>query len=238
LNITHITTDYLPIRGGAELYLDYLINVFGKAGHKQKVFQIDTGVRAPGVYGLPRFPGQLGKNRGFAVWYYQISILSRIKELKKSDALIVHYPFYFLPVMWHPKTVIISHCVEWEQPPRKITHKIRKFLAKNAYKKSTAVVSNDTNFLREMGVKIEPATKYFEEVEPLRWFIPNCVDIDRFKHPPKVEALKGRDIILVPRNSSWAKGIHLALEAFAKFLKKSTGLISSETTLPFRSISL
>ncbi len=220
MKISHITTDYLPIRGGAELYLKYLMKVFNDAGHKQRVFQIDTGVSAPGVKGLKRFPGSLGKKRGIAVWYYHLSLLLESFEIKKSDALIVHYPFYYLPVMWHPKTVILSHCVEWEQPPRKITHKFRKMLALNAYKKSTAVVSNDTNYLREMGVNVSPATKFFEEVEPLRWFIPNCIDIDRFKNPKPVETLKDKEIIMVPRNSSWAKGIHLAIESFALFHKK------------------
>lgn len=220
MNIAHITTDYLPIRGGAELYLHYLLKVFASKGHKQKVFQIDTGVKAPYVKGLSRFPGSLGQRRSIAVWYYHISLLKEYAEIKNSDALIIHYPFYYLPVMWHPKTVILSHCVEWEQPPQKITHKIRKFLALNAYKKSTAVVSNDTNYLREMGVNIQPATNCFEEVEPLRWFIPNCVDIDRFKNIEPAETLKGKQIILVPRNSSWAKGVHLAIEAFAKFHKE------------------
>lgn len=184
------------------------------------MFQIDTGVSAEAVKGLKRFPGKLGQKRAFAVWYYQFSILKEYLEIKKADALIVHYPFYYLPVAWHPRTVILSHCVEWEQPPRKITHKIRKRLARYAFNNSTAVVSNDTNYLREMGVDIAPATRCFEQAEPMKWFIPNCVDIDRFKNPAPVPTLKDHEIIMVPRNASYAKGVHLALEAFAIFHKK------------------
>lgn len=217
MNIVHITTDYLPIRGGAELYLDYLMKVFDSKGHKQKVFQIDTGVGNERVKGLKRFPGSLGKRRSIAVWYYQLSLLFAYPAIRKADALIVHYPFYYPPVMYHPRTVILSHCVEWEQPPKKLTHKIRKSIAKFAFKRSRGVVSNDTNYLREMGISIAPATRCFEEVAPGKWFIPNCVDIERFRDVPPVETLADREIIMVPRNASWAKGVHVAVEAFGKF---------------------
>ena len=86
-------------------------------------------------------------------------------------------------------------------------------MAREAYRRCARFVANDTFFLREVGVDIAPGERAFEEVEPGRWFIPNCVDTSRFAPPDSSE---GRaPLITVPRNLYRNRGVHLAVEAWA-----------------------
>ena len=68
-----------------------------------------------------------------------------------------------------------------------------------------------------MGVNLKPKEKMFQEVEKNRWFLPNCVDTNVFQPNQGIGALRALNPILVPRNISFGRGIHLAIEAFAMF---------------------
>ena len=50
MHIGHITTDYLPITGGAEAYVNDLINILQPA--EQMIYQLDTGIVAKHRYGI------------------------------------------------------------------------------------------------------------------------------------------------------------------------------------------
>jgi glycosyltransferase involved in cell wall biosynthesis len=76
-------------------------------------------------------------------------------------------------------------------------------------------VVNDTHYLRQLGLNIPAATGYFTEVAPRIWFVPNCVDTEHFIPGPGLPEFEGREIILVPRQMVEARGIHLAIAAFA-----------------------
>jgi hypothetical protein len=69
----------------------------------------------------------------------------------------------------------------------------------------------------------------FTEVRPGKWFIPNCVDTRRFDRSAPAKELDGKNAILVPRNIYRQRGIHLAVDAFAKLVaggdRKSTLVI-------------
>jgi glycosyltransferase involved in cell wall biosynthesis len=105
--------------------------------------------------------------------------------------------------------------VTWDHPFWKGANRRRKALARFAWSRARSVVANDSEFLREMGVEVEPGTRLFEEVAPRRFLIPNVVDTDRFSPGPGLPALAGATVILVPRNIVFGRGIHLAVEAFA-----------------------
>jgi glycosyltransferase involved in cell wall biosynthesis len=60
---------------------------------------------------------------------------------------------------------------------------------------------------------VEPATGFFTEVAPGKWFIPNCVDTERFRATDGIAELKARNVILVPRQIVEDRGIDLAIRA-------------------------
>ncbi|MCX7013219.1 MAG: glycosyltransferase family 4 protein [Candidatus Sumerlaeota bacterium] len=226
LRIAHIAPDFLPRRGGAEVYLEQLIAALQRPGREQTVFQIDTGAVDPRVVNVPRFPGPLGRRRGFALWYFNPRLHFMRRALRRYDLLIVHYPFHVAGVWFHNRIIAISHGVEWRQPPRRLTHLLRRDIARWAVRRCRAVVANDTNFLREMGLPSQPGERPFEEHRPGVWFLPNAVDPARFANAPPDERFRPLNPILVPRNASEARGIHLAVEAFASYSQRHP-----ETTL-------
>lgn len=225
--IGHISTDYLPHRGGVETYISNLMKVLSHGEFRHTVYQSDTGIKSPEICPVPRLPGLLGKYRGISIWTYNPLLLTRRRRIKQEDILIVHYPFHYPPVSWHKRAIVLSHMVAWEQPPKRLTHKIRKRIAMKSFARAPAFVANDTNFFREMGVEINSGEKKFEQVLPGKWFIPNCVDVDFFcpadsagEVKEEYVALKERHPIVVARNISFVKGIHLSIEAYSRFVKE------------------
>ncbi|MBI5698833.1 glycosyltransferase family 4 protein [Candidatus Saganbacteria bacterium] len=216
--IAHITTDYKPIFGGAETYLANLFQTLESAGYSQRVYQRDMGVKSEELVLVPRLPEILRVGgRGSELWAYNALLMTKARELANEDLLIVHYPLQFLPVFWHKRTLVLSHGVEWHQPPVSFNHKLKMRVARFAFDRAKFLVANDTNLFREMGVDLQPKEKMFEEVLPNKWFLPNCVDTDSFRPNAGLDGLRALNPILVPRNLSYGRGIHLALEAFALF---------------------
>ncbi len=158
---------------------------------------------------------------------YNLFLLLRLPNLLREDALIIHNPFHFIPVWWHKHTIAVSHGVTWQQPPTTLTQKIKKQIAKLAFKHSRKFVANDSNFFREMGINIKPKQRMFQQVTQGKWFIPNCVDTDLFKRNKGIRELKKLNPVLVPRNIVRGRGIHLAIEAFSKFIEvyKDTSMV-------------
>jgi len=134
-------------------------------------------------------------------------------ELARFDVLIAHYPNYYRPIRWHPCTILLSHGVWWDDRPGALRSRLKRRLAREAYRQATAVVANDTFFLREMGVDAQPGLAPHTEIEPGRWYVPNAVDTDVFH--PEGDPPPGPPVILVPRNLYRNRGVHLAIEALA-----------------------
>jgi len=220
MNIGHITFKYKPVNGGEGRYISNLIKVLENQGHSQRVYQADMGVNSPELrlVKIPRF----FLERGFNVYYPFNGLLPfRFLELRREDLLIINYAFHWLPVFWHKKVVIISHGVEWEEPPIRLNHKIRRWVARYTFKNSRLVlVANDTDYFRRMGIDLKPKERLFEEIIPNKWFIPNCVDIDHFQQNKGIDELKELNPILVPRAITPQRGIHLAVQAFSQFVKE------------------
>lgn len=52
------------------------------------------------------------------------------------------------------------------------------------------------------------------------FFIPNCIDTNKFKPLSNNKTSIAEKIILVPRQITWDRGIHLAIKSFVIFIKK------------------
>ena len=74
-----------------------------------------------------------------------------------------------------------------------------------------------------MGAEAPFGTTPFIEVEPRRWFVPNCVDAERFAPCEPDAELAALRPILVPRNLYRNRGVHLAVEAFARIAEGAEG---------------
>jgi len=217
--IGHITTDYKPILGGQETYIANLFSILKDAGYEQQVYQHYLGEKGDELRFVPKIV-RTNKKVWPNVWSYNILVNLYANELRKMDRLIVHFPFHYPAVMWHKGTIVLSHGVEWRVPPQSVQHKLRARLAAFAYKNAHSFVANDTDYFRQMGLEIKPGVGFFSEVAPRRWFIPNCIDINTFKPAEPYPDLSRLNPVLLPRNINTQRGILLAIESFAIFMKK------------------
>lgn len=215
MKIGQVTVSYKPIVGGQEVYIDSLSKVFREAGNQVHIYQPDSGVKEDDLFLSPSPNNPKGLEKIVPrLMRYNMSLLThQFRNLRKEDLLIVHYPEHYPAVFWHKRALVLTHGVNWDfDPPRK--RSIKEFLAKVSFQRAWRFVANDTNFLRAVGVEIKPGEMMFEEILPGRWFIPNCVDTEFFVKTNGIEEIKQLNAIVVPRNLSEARGLHLAVEAF------------------------
>lgn len=217
MRIGHITTFYKPLWGGQEIYANNLFNTFHEQGFEQRVYQFDTGVKEPQIVSL-RPMKFLQRKIGFAPTF-NLSLLSKMNMLKHEDVLIVHYPIHFYPIWWHKNTILLTHGVTWDYD-NWLKKRVKKTIDFLAFSVSKKFVANDSSYFREMGLDIEPGNCLFKEVAKNRWLIPNCVDTEEFSKTEPDNELKKLNLILVPRNISYARGVHLAIIAFSKFVNE------------------
>jgi len=224
MRIAHVTYTYLPLVGGGDVYVETLRRALDSRGHAQVVLARPSRERLPWFVPVPNpargLPG--------AFWTHTLGLIPRAGVLRAQDTIIAHYPIYALAAMaivgavpWRrsggARVIGISHGVTWDDRPGALRSRIKRAIARAAFRRCAAFVANDSNFLREMGLDIAPATRPFEEVAPRRWFIPNCVDADRFRPSDGRQVLRGLHPIIVPRNLFFNRGVHLAIAAFAQF---------------------
>ena len=224
LKIAHITYCYQPIIGGQEIYIDNMIRMFDRIGAISTVYQpvnkryhyfsSQKDERIRFVFNFP-FLGRYIKNIG--KYLFSIFLLAHFFFFLKQDVIIVHYAFHSWPLWFLSKRVIVlSHGVEWYLENQTFNDKLHQFIAKLTFNRFT-LVANDTHYFRTFNMPIEPATNYFHEVSTNKWFIPNCVDPQKFSKTDPLPEFKNTKIILVPRQIVVDRGIHLAIEAFHLF---------------------
>lgn len=218
MRIAQVTYTYRPITGGADVWAELLRQVCESAGHQVTVYQrpvqaADTD--DPSVRFIHSPLRRLVGTRG-DFWTLPFGLPALREELAEHDVLVAHYPNYHRFLEWHPRTVLVSHGVFWDDRPGALRSRIKRRLARRAYRAAAAVVANDTFFLREVGEPVEPGAPPFSEVAPGRFFIPNCIDTSRFAPGQPHPDLTAWPVILVPRNLYHNRGIHLAIEAFAR----------------------
>ncbi|MBE3142510.1 MAG: hypothetical protein IMZ61_01095, partial [Planctomycetes bacterium] len=109
--IGHITTHFLPIAGGQEVYIQNLIECL--AGHQQTVYQMDN--RGPAVDSLEgvRIVSLPRRSVMPLVVNYSFELVLRRGMIRNEDLLIVNYPEYVPAIQWHKKTIVLSHGATW-----------------------------------------------------------------------------------------------------------------------------
>jgi glycosyltransferase involved in cell wall biosynthesis len=219
MKIGIVTYRYIPAVGGAEEYLHDLCGLLKDAGHSLDIYQADSGEHAPGIRSLRPFPSPVPKLLGF-----NLILPTVLPSLAKEDLLIISYPEHFPPLFWHPRSIVLSHGATWTHEGRGVRKALRMLSARWAYRYATAYVCNDTFTFRELGVEVNPGEKAFSEVEPGRWYLPNCVDTERFRKRDETAEMLGGKSILVPRNFTYSRGIDLAIEAFARLSAREKDL--------------
>ncbi|MBY0426145.1 MAG: glycosyltransferase family 4 protein [Cytophagales bacterium] len=223
MKVCHVTMHYSPRSGGQELYIGALVEILTNNGIDSLVVQpyrID-GEKDDKILYLKNFPKfHLFQNFiSNAQWFaFNISLFFAKKNLKQSDIVISNYPFHYPVLKWHKRVIVLSHGVLWRAKMDTIFDRVHKQIGLNLPTQRAFIVANDTHFLREIGYKIESATGFFTKVFPRVWFIPNCVDTFKFKPDDKIQR---ENRILIPRNIRQERGIHLAIESFAKFNDKN-----------------
>lgn len=173
---------------------------------------------------------------GKRFWLLSFQAAWHRSELSRYDRVIAHYPNYALPLYGHRGLIGLSHGVTWDcetfqgvahesvtQRPgdgsyeevelHTLRDRVKKGLARAAFRCCRGYVSNDTFFLREMGLPVAPGSRRWEEVAPGKWHLPNAVDTERFSPDP---ATPREPVILLARNFYRNRGIHIGIEAFAR----------------------
>ncbi|PIP56412.1 hypothetical protein COX05_03340 [candidate division WWE3 bacterium CG22_combo_CG10-13_8_21_14_all_39_12] len=219
MNIGHIATEYKPITGGAQTYLANLYEIFKGEGHDQRVYQFNDNVHDPELELVPHAPKVFNGGRALDLWWFNFLLPLKFKSLSKEDTLICHYAFHSLPLFWKKNVIVLSHGCEWDIPATSLSQKLKIKIAQWSFKHFKYLVANDTNYFRQLGVDIKPKERMFEEVLPGKWYIPNCVDTSVFTNVDPATDFPEHSIV-VPRNISHARGIHLSIEAFAQFKEK------------------
>lgn len=217
--VTQISMFYFPIRGGQETYIENLHNTLIKSNYSTKVLQVKRTSNNPDhVRTVPRLPHFFNKVLPDADWFgFNCALYTQKSFLQKSDLLICHYPFHYPAIAWHPRVIVLSHGVDWKETPISFADKYRFKALELCQIKKPIIVANDTYFLQKLGIHITGFQQEFQEVEDKIWYIPNCVNLEQFKPTNTIR----KDIIFVPRHIRYERGIHLAIQAFHKFLKNS-----------------
>ena len=224
MRIAHITYTYFPLVGGGDVYVENLRQALEARGHSQVVLARRSAETAPWFVPVPN------PLRGLPAefWTHALGLIARTGVLRAQDAVIAHYPIYALAAMrlvgaassrrsGRACVIGISHGVTWDDRPGALRSRIKRAIAGAAFRRCAAFVANDSNFLREMGLDVRPGERFFEQVAPGRWFIPNCVDTARFQPGEGLAQLRALRPIIVPRNLYYNRGVHLAIAAFARF---------------------
>jgi len=214
MKIAQVTMHYLPITGGQQTYIENLNKILAKNQHHCTVFQpYKPGIHQDNVTMMFHIPKLNRYIDSFSLLNFKLRFYK--KSISSHDVVISHYPYHYPALKWHKNVIVVSHGVDWHEPATTRVDKNRVRAALLCGKNRPHIVANDSHFLQKIGVSVDPATRYFEEIEKNVWFIPNCVNTRQFHD----KGMDRENVVLVPRTVRWERGIHLAIEAFSHFQK-------------------
>ncbi len=167
MKIGHVSLSYRPVTGGQETYIENLKRVFEKLGHSNTVYQslsLRHSVDRNGVNCAPALPLLPKIIPGLSWYFFNLCLRLKRRTILQEDLLILHYAFHFPPVKYHQKIIVLSHGIEWFNPPRTWDDRVRAARALETFGRCT-VVANDTDYLRHCRIQVTAGTRAFEEVE-------------------------------------------------------------------------
>ena len=219
MRIAQVIFRYLPMVGGAEVYADCLRRAFAPIASEQTIFQSETGATGDGVVSVP-----VPHRTGFKLVDFNLALRAYRAELGRFDVVVVHNPEHLARWMNRRRSILLSHGATWTHEHRAWRRSLRRRSMQTGFRRAGAVVANDSFVPRELGVPALPGERFHQEIAPRIWFVPNAVDPEIFRPPvageaePRIAGLPGSDqgpLVLVPRNLTRARGIDLAIAAFA-----------------------
>ncbi|MEI7595853.1 MAG: glycosyltransferase [Bacteroidota bacterium] len=226
IKVCHVSMYYDPIVGGQESYIKTFISSTSNIIENSVIQSTQEGVNNLKNVKYTRYFWYTYKLKKIIFnfdWYiFNIQLLLNKKWLSQFDVLICHYFFHYPFVMWHPKVIVLSHGVLWDNSKLTLFDRFHKITLKFFKKKKHVLVANDTEFLREIGLKINAGTSFFEEIQKKNWFFPNTINPSVFKNDKSIVKEK---IILLPRNIRYDRGIHIAIESFSIFEKNNKDFV-------------
>lgn len=212
MRITHLTTHYLPITGGQEVYVDNLVRCLAARGHENTVIQLENTAAAGSTFTRVQ---ELRRHRRLPVFVdFSLGIITARAEIARGDVTIVNYPEYLRFVPRKERAVVLSHGATWGSLTGK-KRALKVHIARVAYEKAAVSVYNDSFAMREIGLNAPPGKGMFTWIDSKAFFLPNCVDTAKFVQTTPIPALAGLNAICVPRNLNYGRGVDLAIEAFA-----------------------
>lgn len=218
--MVQVSLCYRPIIGGQEVYIDNLAQVLSRAGWATKVIQPYRGEKASDISTVFRIPAIARHIPFFDEFQFALfTIASKRALLDRADVILCHYASTASLIgrvkRWNRKTIVLSHGVEWNIDRMSAVDRVHEHNARRLFGR-VITVANDTDYLRRMGMKVDPGSNMFSEVAPDVWFVPNSVDPQLFSHAgPTVPRTGKEHVILVPRQICEDRGILLAIEAFS-----------------------
>jgi glycosyltransferase involved in cell wall biosynthesis len=224
MKLAHVTMFFFPALGGQETYIQSLNQLLSEENITISVVQPSRPakhIKPEFVHYVPRLRHLHRYVTGIDWFWFNLMLFFKKKFLKSQDVIISHYPFHYPALKNNHNVIVVSHGVDWCEPPRLLLDKFKKYAAQMVLKSDVRIVANDTDFIRALGLKAEAGTGFFEKFDKNIWFIPNCVDPAKFYCTGETR----EKIIFLPRNITKSRGIHLAIEAFNLFAKIKTDFI-------------
>lgn len=224
MNLAHITMHFHPVLGGQETYIQSLNQLLAEENIRISVVQPSrprTLKKPAFVRYVPRLRRLPRYFKGIDWFWFNMMLWFKKDFFNTQDVIVSHYPFHYPALSYNPNVIVVSHGVDWCEPPKLLFDKFKKYAARRVIKAGVKVVANDTNFLRALGLKAPAGSGFFEKVAENIWFVPNCVDTAKYFCRDAVR----ENIIFVPRNITKSRGIHLAIEAFSHFIKNNNDFI-------------
>ena len=218
MRVAHVIYRYLPVLGGAEVYVHALREALAAVADGQTVYQADLGAAGEGVVAVP-----VARRTGLKLVDFNLALAPLAREILAHDVVVVHNPEHLTRGLAGPRTVLLSHGATWTHEANLLRRWLRCRAMRGAFRRAGAVVANDTFVPRAMGLDVAPGSRLREEVAPGVWFVPNAVDTEAFRPATPGEATDaggrlpaGGPVVLVPRNLTPPRGVDLAIAAFAR----------------------
>ena len=189
--------------GGAERYLIELIRLLRELNQEPVVFQSATGEWEREYLGIPFFGlNSNGDTKRLNVLFH---------DLIREDTPVIYLTFNLAAPYFSSRSIGISHGIYWDydisDKPGEQTRSIEFLL--NSFSHLSRVVSVDTNTINWLRT-VQPS------LAEKCIYIPNFVDLERFK-PPE-QSKQGKLVVLFPRRLYLRRGFWLVYEIVPEFL--------------------